>query len=490
MRRGLTRPAKPKRIARDTTTQPLLCSSPIFALGYACDIAFAPTAAHEIPSALVFAPRLENSGPMRHRLPCSLASMLLTLICLGSTLRSDPVVPGNILDPKNAAEAWNVIRLAAKNVETLLDEKRLPEVPVQISYCSPALRTLPRMTTDPEASKKLGALSARAFTSVNAIASSAQKNNPVGAKNALASLRDVLEKMAQYFDPKAVAADIFFCPMHSDFVSEEAKTPCAKCGMSLLTRRIPYSSIYTKPGEPTIRMSVTASAPAEAGKKMDVKVRLEKADKSPVLHADLMVMHTQPIHLLIEDPSLGDYHHEHPAPTKTPGEYEFSFTPKKTAPYRIWADLVPQATGVQELPFADLPSGGKAEPITDTENRFTSAAGGYRFTLSFNDGDHMPTNAGKTRAMGITVTDPKGKPITKLEPVMNAFCHLVGFYDDCRTVLHLHPTGGDIGDPKLRGGPALGFMLFAPKAGFIRLYCQVMIDGKMLFAPFNLNVEP
>ncbi len=405
-------------------------------------------------------------------------------------LLADPPLPRGMLEPKNASEAWNLIRLAMKNVETLLVEKQLSEIPTQISYCSPGLRILPRITKDSDSSPKVEALALRAFTSVNAISSSAQRNNPVGAKNALTSLGDVLEKMAPYFDPKAVAADIFFCPTHPDFLSEESKTPCAICSMHLVPRRIPYSFVYMKPGAPTIDMTVTASAPLEAGKKVNVKVRLTKADKSPVLLADLMVMHGQPIHLLLEDPSLTDYHHQNPVPGKTPGEYEFSFTPKKTAPYRIWADLVPRSTGLQELPFTDLPSSGKAAPIEDTETRLTSSAGVYQFALTFNDGIHSPIVAGKARAMSITVTDPEGRPITRLEPVMNAFCHLVGFYDDYRKVVHLHPTGGEIGDQKLRGGPALGFMFFAPEAGFIRLYGHVQIDGKAILAPFNLNVEP
>src|SRR5438045_606968 len=78
--------------------------------------------------------------------------------------------------------------------------------------------------------------------------------------------------------------------------------------------------------------------PLVAGKKAEIKIKLARGDNSPVLSADLMVMHTQPIHLLIEEPGLGDYHHEHPVPTNTPGEYAFSFTPLKSSPYRIWAD--------------------------------------------------------------------------------------------------------------------------------------------------------
>lgn len=427
---------------------------------------------------------------MRSTLPHPLAFVLLILLALGSAVRSDPVIPGNILNPQTAAEAWNVIRLATKNVEQLLEENRLPEIPVQISYCSPAMRALQSFLTDAAAITKVDDQTKRALISVNAVATSAQQNNPVGAMNALASLRAVLETIGKHFDPKVVGGDIFCCPMHPEFFSQNPKPPCAKCGMDLLTRRIPYSFIYTKPGEPSVRMTAITSGPVEAGKPIEVKVRMVKADKSPVVYADLLVMHTQPIHLLIEEPSLGDYHHEHPVATKIPGEYMFSFTPGKTAPYRIWADLVPVATGVQELPFVDLPSKGKAAPIEDTANRFTSSVGGYQFTLAFATGNHLPTKAGQARHMGITVTTPDGKPVATLEPVMNAFCHLVGFYDDYRTVIHLHPTGGDVLNPAARGGPALGFILFAPRAGFIRLYCQVKIGGKMIFAPFNVNVEP
>lgn len=187
---------------------------------------------------------------------------------------------------------------------------------------------------------------------------------------------------------------------------------------------------------------------------------------------------------------MGDYHHEHPVPTETRGEYEFTFTPQKSSPYRIWADIVPEATGVQELPFADLPSAGEPGPLADTATRYTSSAAGYQFTLALANGNDVPLKAQQARGMTINVTDSTGKPVTQLEPVMNAFAHLVGFHADYQTVVHLHPSGGDVLNDTLRGGPSLGFIFFPPKAGFIRLYCQVKINGKMLFAPFNVNVDP
>ena len=193
--------------------------------------------------------------------PRAFASALLILLSLAGLAWSDPVVPGNILDPKTAPEAWNVIRLATKNIERLIEENRLSEIPVQASYCSPSLRTLARLATTAEAAAQAGPATTRAIGWLGALARGAEANSLTGTRDALEKLRIVLADIARHFDPKAIEADIFFCPMHSDFVSEKAATPCAKCGMSLLTRRIPYSFIYTKPGKPTTRLTAIAGAP-------------------------------------------------------------------------------------------------------------------------------------------------------------------------------------------------------------------------------------
>lgn len=417
--------------------------------------------------------------------------------------RADPPVPGNLLDPQSAVQAWNAIRLSTGNVERLIREKRLDEIAVQISFSSPALRALERFVPSLEARPQVGEEAGRALASVVSLARFAIQKNQAGAEAEFKNLRDQLKNAARHFDPKTVAADVYFCPMHPDFISEKLGDTCPKCGMTLVSRRIPYSFVYMKPGEPTIRMTAEADGPIVAGRRTEVTVRLARPGSAaantpplpswmcgggvgPVGPKDLMVMHTQPVHLLMETPGLVDYHHEHPQPTSVPGEYKFSFTPSKTAPYRIWADIVPMATGIQEMPFVDLPSGGAPGTITDTAESLVSTVGGLTFTLSSSG----PLVADQSTRLGVSIRDGDGKPVTRLEPVMNAFAHLVGFYDDFKTVIHLHPMGGDILNPQLRGGPSLGFKIFPPKPGFVRLYCQVSVDGRMLFAPFSVNVLP
>lgn len=410
------------------------------------------------------------------------------LACLHLVARADVALPPNLLDPPTAAEAWNVLGLVTANVERLLKEERLSEIPVQVSICSPALRRLALETKPPERATALKAESTLGLSAVNDIAVAAGAKDLAATAKALDAFREITAKMATHFDPTIVATEISICPMHPECVAPNPTTPCEKCGMAMIKRRIPYSFIYVPPGEPTLLLKANASAPLSGGKKADVKVKILRRDGTPVLLKDLLVMHTEPIHLLIIDPSLTDYHHEHPVPTDVPGEYAFSFTPQKNATYRIYADVVPADSGVQEYPAVELPGTAPADPLGDMSGVFQAKAGGYNFRLTFENGQ-LP-RAKQIRNMIIEITNPDGTPTRQLQPVMNAFCHLVGFYEDNRTVVHLHPEGGDVTRDDVRGGPTLGFRFFPPRPGFMRVFCQVLIDGKMIFAPFNVNIAP
>jgi len=208
-----------------------------------------------------------------------------------------------------------------------------------------------------------------------------------------------------------------------------------------------------------------------------------------VTDEDLLIMHTRRIHLLIADRSLLDYHHEHPTPTGKPGEFEFTFTPKLPGPYRVFADVVPAEMSVQEFVIADLPADSPAEPLTDRADKFADDVGGLRFALSL-DTRGQPLRAGEVVGGKLTVTDAGGKPFTQLQPVMGAFAHLVGFCEDGRTVLHLHPLGLEPKEPSTRGGPTLDFRFYPSVAGFVRFYAQVNVGGEMRFARFGVNVLP
>lgn len=278
---------------------------------------------------------------------------------------------------------------------------------------------------------------------------------------------------------------LWSCPMHQELMKTAADN-CPICGM-------PLEPIYvTQPQlteNPIIGAEILADRPLEVGKRADLRIRLFFFDKSqPVALSDLEETHTQKIHLLVSDITETDYHHEHPEPAGD-GEYAFSFTPQRPGPYRVWADLRPVRTHVQQYSVANIPSSTWRQAKLPENEAETRRAGidGYKFELSFEkDVIHeRDTVAGKLR-----VTQPDGQPCRKLGVVMGAFGHFVGFGDEFVTVLHLHPTGPPITDPAALSGPELPFHFRSNKTGLIRLFAQIKIDGKDFFPRFVLRVHP
>jgi hypothetical protein len=276
---------------------------------------------------------------------------------------------------------------------------------------------------------------------------------------------------------------LWTCPMHQELMNE-APGNCPTCGM-------PLDPIYvTQPGlteGPVIGAVVIAEDRLEVGKRADLRIRLFFLDSGqPVKLADLEETHTRKIHLLISDITETDYHHEHPEPVGD-GEYAFRFTPRRPDTYRVWADLLPVRTHVQQYSVADIPSStprrarlSESEP----ENR-RAEIDGYRFELSF---EKEALQDRDTVAARLRVTGPDGRPCTRLGVVMGAFGHFVALGDDFATVLHLHPTGPLATDPDAHGGPELPFYFRANQSGLFRLFAQVKIDGKDFFPRFVVHV--
>ena len=240
----------------------------------------------------------------------------------------------------------------------------------------------------------------------------------------------------------------------------------------------------------TIKLSVQNIS--DFDHKNSVHITLKKIkDGSPITLNDLKEVHTQKIHLLIIDDELQDYSHIHPIATAVPGVYQFEWQPKKEAHYRIFADLFPVALNAEEYVVADLSSENRKTKLKyskiDRNVSFESVIDGYNFKLSF---DKPILQVGKASVGTISVTDQKGNPVKDLEPLMGAFAHIVGFNEDLNSVIHIHPMGEEPSKLTDRGGPLLKFHIEPEKSGFIKLFAQVKINGKEVFAPFGIMVQP
>ena len=321
----------------------------------------------------------------------------------------------------------------------------------------------------------------------------ADLNQQANSETELGKVLESFTKLKAYFPKEVVAQahvylETFTCPMHRDVIGKRTDF-CPKCGMPLdqLSRLLPSNSGFPSPGQQTIRASVSTAAPLTTGQPVAALLKLERPNGGPVSPSDLVETHSKKVHLLIVDSSLTDYHHEHPIPTRNPGEYSFNFTPAKPGSYRVWADVRPYPLGLQEYAMTDIPAATSGEALTNRTVNFKATVDGLNYELIL---PQKTIQVGRPALARLRITTVEGKGFTQLEPLMNAFAHLVGFNEDYKTVIHIHPKGPPVLDPAARGGPELEFQIYALRPGFVRLFAQVQIEGRSRFAPFGLQIAP
>jgi hypothetical protein len=229
----------------------------------------------------------------------------------------------------------------------------------------------------------------------------------------------------------------------------------------------------------------TASAPV-AGSDVDATLVLTTFSGKPIAPEDLLRVQTQRIHLLIVDPSLDDYQHVHPQPGRRPGDWNFRFHPRFGGAYRIFADFTPVATNRGLYAEAELPVAGSPNPVAAGTQKpsWTAEADGYRFALS---PASLPIRARVPADLRLVVTRIDGGPVP-LEPVMDAFAHLVAFDSQRSGFAHIHPRQTDLTQKPDPIRPAFTFRVMIPSPGRYVLWSQVNLAGRETFAPFWFQV--
>jgi hypothetical protein len=253
---------------------------------------------------------------------------------------------------------------------------------------------------------------------------------------------------------------------------------------ALLTSVSPTNAAFLLPGQPTL--SVKATAPRlRTNQAVQVDLRLRDATGAGVGSLQLMETHTRRLHAMVIDPSLEDYHHEHPITSGRPGDFMFLFTPHKPGDYYLWLDVTPLATGRNETPTAIIAGAVPSLAAPARVTQMESEVDGWRFQLRL---DRKKVTAGLPISARLRVTDGQGRPCFGLEPVMGAFAHIVGFMDDRHTMIHVH-SHGEPPHELARSGPEVPFRFVAPKPGFLKLFIQTQVTGTLLLARFGFLVE-
>jgi hypothetical protein len=236
---------------------------------------------------------------------------------------------------------------------------------------------------------------------------------------------------------------------------------------------------YCDPANPQFIPVVAARSPVKmtlktvdsprAGEELLVTLTLVTAGGKPIAPEDLLVMHAKKLHLLITDPSLTEYQHVHPEPTRRPGEWRFFFTPRLGGTYRFFADFTPAATARSLYANADLvvegvrftPGYVEGESPVGSVTAWTADQGGYRFTL---EPAALPVRARQAVDLKFSVKKIDGG-VVPLEPVMEAYAHLVAFDAKRSGFAHLHPMETDLSLRPDATLPTLAFKITIPEAG-------------------------
>jgi hypothetical protein len=231
----------------------------------------------------------------------------------------------------------------------------------------------------------------------------------------------------------------------------------------------------------------TAAAPT-AGREVQVTLRMTTANNKPIAPEDLVVMHTRKLHLLIADSSLTDYQHLHPEPTRVPGEWSFTFTPTLGGIYRIFADFTPAATNRSLYANVDLVVAGEQLSTPELAAAMTPSWIGQRdaYRLELAPATRQ-IRAGQATDLQFSGTNTGGGAVG-LEPVMDAYAHLVAFDTARSGFAHLHPMDADPGVAPDSIKPTLSFKITIPAAGRYVIWAQLKINGREKFVPFWFDV--
>jgi hypothetical protein len=401
---------------------------------------------------------------------------------------ADVLVPARVLNPTSLEEAWNVLRLATTNVERLLEEERLDEVTGQIVLCSPAIRVVAQHGVGLEKQAEMDQTTADTFTRINLVAKESMAGNLVGAENVYGELKKGLKRLEGMFEESVVKGEVYACVEHPDSVTLTTGTKCDQCARLRTARRIPYSGLYVKPGQPTLKWQLSAATALEAAKPVKLSMRVSQVNGAPARAGDLVPTHGSVVHLMLIEEGGDDFQHLLPVAGMEPGEFVVDFTPRSGRGYSAWLGVVPVTTGLQEYLKAALEGKAGTESLEKGEALDATQAEveGYRFQLSFSG--IGKARAGQTRMMRIQVLNPAGQPETQLEPFRMAFAHVAGFYEGGEAILELHPQGGDVMRDDLRSGPSLAFKFYPPKVGRVRLFTEVKVGGRILRPSFWVTI--
>jgi len=212
------------------------------------------------------------------------------------------------------------------------------------------------------------------------------------------------------------------------------------------------------------------------GKKTDFRFTIDGPDGKPV--TGFKPLHGKRLHLIVAQRDLSGFQHLHPTEIGG-GVWTVPIELPKPGVYRFFTDIQPDGATRQLTLGTDVFAPGDLlrTPLPKPEQ--VAKVDGYEVELT---GGLTP---GKSTEITLTVSKD-GKPVTDLQPYLEAYGHLVALRQGDLAYLHVHPNG-EPGDGKTKPGPGITFFAEAPSTGAYRLYLDFKHGGKVRTAEFTVH---
>ena len=110
---------------------------------------------------------------------------------------------------------------------------------------------------------------------------------------------------------------------------------------------------------------------------------------------------------------------------------------------------------------------------------------GFVFSLTIEGG---VLEAGKVADLAFTIARGDGGEVP-LQPVMDAYAHLVAFDEARSGFAHLHPNEADLAKTPDAKAPRLTFKITIPQRGRYVIWAQVNLGGDETFVAFPVEVK-
>ena len=238
------------------------------------------------------------------------------------------------------------------------------------------------------------------------------------------------------------------------------------------------------------------SAPVVAGRPTTVSFTVQLPSGKP-----LTTYKTGPgphtgVHLIIVRNDLAYIIHQHP-PIGPNGLLRQTVTFPAPGPYRVLVDVYPNIPGGQpnfQL-FQTVHVTGRYRPLPLPPFKADQVLDGYQINMQ----GHPALHAIQAAFVNVDVLDPQGHKVSFV-PWFGALAHAIFFHQGSLDYFHTHVCGANapnctsvLGATRITGRATapgkitLGVLL--PVPGTWRLFLQMKLGGRIITAPYTLNVS-